>query len=167
MRSLNVVGAVALIALAAGAALPGAAQLRGAQGSTAQPITIEQLIDIKHPSNPVWSRDSKRIAFTWERAGVANLYVVPTDGSTPPLQVTKEGVPGNVFWSPDSRSLLFFRGGSSLMRLPLDGGAASPVPSAGNYTIRSPSVSRDGTRMVYLSANGEIRVRSLVDDSDS
>src|SRR3954467_9018540 len=117
MRSLNVVGAIALIALAAGAAVPGAAQVRGAQGGAAQPITIEQLIDIKHPSNPVWSRDSKRIAFTWERAGVANLYVVPADGSSAAVQVTKDGVPGNVFWGPDG-SLLFFRGGGALMMQP-------------------------------------------------
>ena len=136
------------------------------QGGT-RPIAIEQLIDIKHPSNPIWSRDSKRIAFTWERAGVANLYVVPADGSAPPVQVTKDGVPGNMFWSPDGSSLLFFRGGSSLMRQPLDGGAPAPVTHTGNFTVRSPSVSRDGTRFVYLSANGEIRVRSLVDGTDT
>src|SRR3982751_1802366 len=119
MRSLNVVGAVALIALAAGAAVPGAAQVRGAQGGAAQPITIEQLIDIKHPSNPVWSRDSKRIAFTWERAGVANLYVVPADGGAS-VQVTTDGVPGGYFWSADSRSIDFFRG-ATLMAIPADG----------------------------------------------
>src|SRR6478735_774555 len=91
----------ALILLAATAlALPTVAQ------RAAAPITIDQLIDIKHPSNPVWSRDSRRIAFTWERAGVANLYVVPADGSAKPVQVTTDGVPGNVFWSADSRSLL-------------------------------------------------------------
>src|SRR5215471_14671281 len=73
-----------------------------------KPITIDQLIEIKHPSNPVWSRDSRRIAFTWERAGVANLYVVPADGSSTPVPVTNDGVPPGAFWSPDSRSLLFF-----------------------------------------------------------
>ena len=153
---------LALIGLTATTVAPFAAR----QGGT-RPIAIEQLIDIKHPSNPIWSRDSKRIAFTWERAGVANLYVVPADGSAPPVQVTKDGVPGNMFWSPDGSSLLFFRGGSSLMRQPLDGGAPAPVTHTGNFTVRSPSVSRDGTRFVYLSANGEIRVRSLVDGTDT
>src|SRR3954463_11714640 len=145
MRSLNVVGAIALIALAAGAAVPGAAQVRGAQPGAAAPITIEQLIDIKHPSNPVWSRDSKRIAFTWERAGVANLYVVPAGGSSAAGQITKDGVPpGNVFWSPDNRSLLFFRN-NALMTLPLDGSAAAP--RFADFAPRSPAVSRDGTRL--------------------
>jgi dipeptidyl aminopeptidase/acylaminoacyl peptidase len=149
---------LAAAAAASAAALPGAAQ-RPAPSA----ITIEQLIDIKHPSNPIWSRDSRRIAFTWERAGVANLYVVPADGSSAPVPVTKDGIPGNVFWSPDG-SLLFFRGGS-LMTLPLDGSA--PAPRFGDLTVRSPSVSRDGTRMAYLGANGAIRIRSLVDGSDT
>src|SRR3954465_11113592 len=119
MKPIFVTSAVAALAIvAASAAVPRAAPPR------AGALTIEQLIDIKHPSNPMWSRDSKKVAFTWERAGVANLYVVPADGSSAPGQVTKDGVPGNLFWSPDGQSLLFFRGGSTLMRLPLDGGAA-------------------------------------------
>jgi len=154
--------AAALVIAGAGAAVPRAAQPRAAS------LTIDQLIDIKHPSNPVWSRDSRRIAFTWERAGVANLYVVPADGSSKPVQVTKDGVPGNVFWSPDSTSLLFVRGGA-LMKLPLDGGSPSPRFDDLNGG-RSLSVSRDGTKVVYLgppSAVGAIHVRSLVDGKDT
>src|SRR5215217_1729399 len=128
---------VALGALVVGAAVPRPAQVRGAQGSAAQPITIEQLIDIKHPSNPMWSRDSKRVAFTWERAGVANLYVVPADGSAKPVQLTRDGVPGNIFWSPDSASILFFRG-NTLMTMALDGGA--PAPRFADFAGRSPSL---------------------------
>src|SRR3954452_15811561 len=121
---------VALVALGVGAAVP-----RAVQPGAAAPITIEQLIDIKHPSNPVWSRDSRRIAFTWERAGVANLYVVPADGSSAAVQITKDGVPGNVFWGPDG-SLLFFRGGGALMMQPLNGSA--PAPRFGDFAPRSP-----------------------------
>ena len=135
-----------------------------AQPRATTPLTIEQIIDIRHPSNPIWSRDGKRIAFTWERAGVANLYVVPADGSAKPVQITTDGVPGNVFWSPDSRSLLFFRSGA-LMTLPLDG--TTPKPRFGDFAPRSPNVSRDGTRIVYLAAGNTVRVRSLVDDSDT
>src|SRR4051812_30214534 len=142
MKPIFVTSAVAALAIvAASAAVPRAAQPR------AGALTIEQLIDIKHPSNPVWSRDSRRVAFTWERAGVANLYVVPADGSARPAQVTTDGVPGNIFWSPDSASILFFRG-STLMTLPLDGSA--PKPRFPDFAGRSPSVSRDGTRIAYL-----------------
>ena len=38
-------------------------------------LTIEQLIDIRHPSNPVWSPDGRRVAFLSERAGIANIFV--------------------------------------------------------------------------------------------
>ena len=33
-------------------------------------LTIEQLIEIKHPSDPVWSPDNKRVVFTWDRADI-------------------------------------------------------------------------------------------------
>ena len=51
-------------------------------------LTIEQLIDIKHPSDPIWSPDGKRIAFVWDRAGVANLFVVNVDGRGQPMPLT-------------------------------------------------------------------------------
>src|SRR3954469_11128310 len=134
MKTTLVLSAAAAAALVTtiGAA-PRAAQPRAAS------LSIEQLIDIKHPSNPLWSRDSRRIVFTWERAGVANLYVVPADGSAKPVQVTSDGVPGNVFWSADSSSLLFFRG-QTLMTMGLDGSAAKPRFT--DFAGRSPSVSR-------------------------
>jgi len=61
----------------------------GAQSSARKSaLTIEQLIEIKHPSNPVWSPDGKRIVFTWDRADIRNLYVANVDGSGHPLQLT-------------------------------------------------------------------------------
>src|SRR5450759_5497686 len=142
MRLTTTITLAAVAALALGTVVPRAAQPRAAS-----PLTIEQLIDIKHPSNPVWSRDSKRVAFTWERAGVANLYLVPADGSAKPTQVTTDGVPGGIFWSADSQTIRFFRG-TSLMALPLDGSPATVVFA--DFAGRSVSVSRDGTRIVYL-----------------
>ena len=43
-------------------------------------LTIEQLIDIRHPSNPVWSPDGRHVAFLSERAGIANIYVADVAG---------------------------------------------------------------------------------------
>src|SRR4029078_6945951 len=79
-----------------------------------------------------------------------NLYVVPADGSAKPTQVTTDGVPGGYFWSADSQSIQFLRV-STLMAIPLDGGAAK---TAGEIPGRSVSVSRDGTRVVYLGGGG-------------
>lgn len=133
------------------------------------PLTIDQLVDIKHPSSPVWSRDSRRIAFLWERAGVANLYVVPADGSAKPEAVTTGGEPvQGVFWSADNRTLYFARGGVP-MQVPADA-SQPPRPVWPQARGRGWTVSRDGTQVAYLAgeSNGptEIRIRSLIDASD-
>src|SRR5262245_9822405 len=46
-------------------------------------LTIEQLIDIKHPSNPSWSADGRQVTFTWERAGISARYISDLDGRPP------------------------------------------------------------------------------------
>src|ERR1051326_8078875 len=85
------------------------------RSSTAGRLTIDKLIDIKHPSNPVWSRDNKKVAFIWERAGVQDLYVVAADGSAKPVAITTGGAaPNGVIWSADSKSLYFNRGGTMM-----------------------------------------------------
>jgi dipeptidyl aminopeptidase/acylaminoacyl peptidase len=46
-------------------------------------LNIEQLIDIKHPSNPAWSADGRQVTFTWDRAGVSARYISDLDGRPP------------------------------------------------------------------------------------
>jgi dipeptidyl aminopeptidase/acylaminoacyl peptidase len=46
-------------------------------------VTIEQLIDIKHPSNAAWSADGRQVTFTWDRAGVSARYISDLDGRPP------------------------------------------------------------------------------------
>src|SRR5258708_35488804 len=100
MRPVLTIPLAFLAAFSAATVVPRAAPPRAVSPLT--PLTIEQLIDIKHPPNPIWSRDGRRIVFTGERAGVANLYVVPAGGSAEPAQLTKAGVPGRLFCSPAS-----------------------------------------------------------------
>jgi dipeptidyl aminopeptidase/acylaminoacyl peptidase len=165
-------------------------QVRHPAASPPGLLTIDQLVDIKHPSNAIWSRDSRRVAFIWERAGVQNLYVVPADGSAAPVAMTTDGQPvGNIFWSSDSQRLYFMRG-ATLMQAAIGGGEARPALT--NFSGRSLSISRDGTRIAYLLGGGggrgggrgrtpsgdaaqapvvqaptEIRVRVLADGADA
>ena len=157
MRTLLAIAASSLT-LAAFSVAPMAQRPTAARG-----LSIDRLIDIKHPSNPQWSRDSKWVAFTWDRAGVSNLYVVPADGSAKPKPLTATGVPAGYFWSANSQAIQYFQQGV-LMTLPLDGGSAQP---SRGVVFRTPTVSRDGTRIAYVGDGGAIRIRSLADGSDN
>src|ERR1700733_6412620 len=84
-----------------------------ASRSFAGPLTIEQLLDIRHPSDPVWSPDGKRIAFLWDRCDVVNLYVVDGDGKRAPIPLTQfsDSKVTNPFWSADGSSIYFVDAG--------------------------------------------------------
>src|SRR5690348_18254752 len=69
--------------------LTGAGSSFAQQASGSKRLSIEQLMDIKHPSDPVWSPDGSRVAFLWDRAGVTNLYLAGAEGSTEPVPLTK------------------------------------------------------------------------------
>src|SRR5438874_12538012 len=92
------------------------------QAPPARGLTIEQLIDIRHPSNPMWSPDGRSVVFVWDRAGVSNVYVVAADarGTAPPRQLAAAGASLNgAFWSGDGRALLVPKDGD-LWRVPID-----------------------------------------------
>ncbi len=139
----------------------------------APPLSIEQLIDIRHPSNPLFSPDGRAVAFLWDRAGVTNLYVADlSEPPAPPRPVANfsGGQVGGIFWSADSRSLFFSRGGD-LWRAPARGGEPEAVwttPAIESNIVRSP----DGSRVAFVrSSDGgsasEIFVRSLGDGKET
>src|SRR5258708_1825351 len=94
-------------------------------------LTIDELIEIKHPSNPVWSPDSKHIAFLWDRANVTNIYVIASDGHGQPAPLTSfsEGQVNQIFWSRDSQTVYFPHNGS-LWQVSISGGAPKPAWTA-------------------------------------
>jgi dipeptidyl aminopeptidase/acylaminoacyl peptidase len=140
-------------------------------------LTIEQLIDIKHPSNPVWAPNGKYIAFIWDRAGVSNLYLANSTGDGQPAALTSfpEGGVEEIFWSHDSQTVYFVRGGS-LWQVAVSGSAPKPVRTAG--TGESDIVpSPDSTRVAFVRSNrganeessgrSELVVRSLANGSET
>jgi dipeptidyl aminopeptidase/acylaminoacyl peptidase len=159
--------AAGLSACAASAVEPPAAARR---------LSIEQLIDIKHPSDPIWSPDGTRVAFTWDRAGVSNLYVADAGGGpAAPKQLTAypSGAPAGAFWSRDSQTIYFSRGGD-LWHVGIAGGDPTAVwttPAAENGVTPSP----DGTRVAFTRPTGTTRgsggadlfSRSLTDGSET
>ena len=118
-------------------------------------LTIEQLIDIRHPSNPVWSPDGRHLAFLSERAGIANIFVadVTASSSSGARALTRygDGQGAGLFWSADSQRVYFPRQGD-LWQVALSGGDASAVwttPQAESGITLSP----DGTRVAFVRAS--------------
>jgi dipeptidyl aminopeptidase/acylaminoacyl peptidase len=116
-------------------------------------LTIEQLIDIKHPSDPIWSPDGKRVAFVWDRAGVANLFVVSVDGRGQPMPLTSftQGQVEGAFWSEDG-DVVYFPHDGALWQVAASGGAPKPVwnkPDPGSDFVPCP----DGRRVAFVRSN--------------
>ncbi|MGQ0732770.1 MAG: prolyl oligopeptidase family serine peptidase [Acidobacteriota bacterium] len=115
-------------------------------------LTIDQLIDIRHPSDPVWSPDGARVAFLWDRAGVTNLYVADArpGGESAPRALTafQDGTAAGAFWSRDSQRVYFMRAGD-LWHVAASGGGPSPAwstPAAETGVVLAP----DGTRVAFV-----------------
>jgi len=116
-------------------------------------LTIEQLIDIRHPSTPIWSPDGKRVAFVWDRAGVANLFVINADGRGQPMPLTSftQGQVEGAFWSEDG-DILYFPHDGDLWQVSASGGAPKPLwnkPDPGSDFVPSP----DGRRVAFVRTN--------------
>src|SRR5258708_3521011 len=80
MKSLAFTCILASTALAAGCV----AHAAPTQTTDSRRLGIEQLIDIKHPSNPIWAPDGKRVVFVWDRAGMAKVYVAEVSPASAP-----------------------------------------------------------------------------------
>ena len=129
-------------------------------------LTIEKLIDIKHPSEPVWSPDGRRIAFVWDRAGISNLYLADASGAgATPVALTNfsEGPVSGAFWSHDSATIYFPHRGD-LWQVSASGGEPRAVwttPSTESNIMMSP----DGKQVAFVRASGsagsDLLVRSL------
>ncbi len=167
-KAVGVIFAAAMIFVASAAAQNSAKSAK---------LTIEQLIDIKHPTDPLWSPDGKHVVFTWDRAGVSNLYVSNADGHGQPVALTSfpEGQVGEAFWSRDSQAVYFPHNGD-LWQVAVGGGAPKPAwttPANESDIVPSP----DGARVAFVRrsaevAEGEVHksdlvVRSLADASES
>jgi len=60
--------------------------------------------------SPSWSPDSREIAYTSDRGGHRNVWVVPADGGDP-RQVTDDAAEDYFpVWSPDGNDLIFSSG---------------------------------------------------------
>jgi Tol biopolymer transport system component len=159
------------------AALACASQMHAQSSSRKSSLTIEQLIEIKHPSDPVWSPDGKRVAFFWAQEDIRNLFVANADGSGQPAQLTSfpEGGVAGAFWSEDGDSVYFVHE-SDLWQVPAAGGTPKPAwskPDRGSGFVPS----RDSRRVAFVRGNpgegegaqrgGDLIIRWLSDGKEA
>jgi dipeptidyl aminopeptidase/acylaminoacyl peptidase len=140
-------------------------------------LTIEQLIEIKHPSDPAWSPDGKHVAFVWDRLDIRNLYVIATDGKGKPEQLTSfpDGKVNDFFWGEDS-DVLYFPHEGDLWQVSIAGGAPKAAwnkPARGRGFALSP----DGKRVAFVRSSSseagagprgsDLMIRFLSDGAES
>ena len=154
MRTSIVVGSlVAAAALSASAQAP----------PRAAGITIDALLDIRHPSRAAWSPDGSQIAYVWDRGGVQNIYTVTPGAPPKPITAFDAELIDALAWSRDGAKLLFARSGDLW-----EAAAGSEArrlwttPETESTIVLSP----DGRRAAF-ERGGDLWVRELASGADT
>ena len=118
-------------------------------------------------SDPAWSPDGTKIAFTTNRDGIFNaeVYVMEADGSNPVNLTNNPGFDAEPTWSPDGTKIAFVtdRDGHGDIDAffevyVMDADGSNPInltndPESNDF---DPAWSPDGTRIAFTSALGDL-----------
>jgi tricorn protease len=101
-------------------------------GSRVERLTVHKARDVY----PRFSPDGRWIAFSSNRAGNYDVYVIPGQGGEPKQLTFHSGNDIVVGWTPDSQRVIFqasrgrlFPGIPSLYEVSIDGGLEQPIPT--------------------------------------
>src|ERR1051326_2764834 len=119
-------------------------------GGTARRLTSTQGVE----TEPYFSPDGSKIAFTSTVAGNTDVYVVPTAGGDPKRLTYHPATDRVRGWTPDGRRVIFASGRDTapqqsyvrLWTVSVDGGFPEPLPMPRAF---SASYSADGRRIAY------------------
>jgi Tol biopolymer transport system component len=126
-------------------------------GGAARAITSGPAFD----SHPRWSPDGKTIAFTSDRGGSQNVWLMDADGSNPrAVTAEKDAFVRGATWTPDGNYLIARKEDTKRAGIPptelwiyhREGGGGIKLTSSDDFnSVSGPTVSRDG-RWIYFSA---------------
>jgi hypothetical protein len=124
-------------------------QMRAAGSLNLLPLMQDSATNMQAALAP----DRTRIAFSSNRNGTFDLYLMDADGRNLRRLTTDAGNEGDPVWTPDGAQIVysFTRGTTTQVGIiPVDGGEARPLTttSGGNH---SPAVSPDGRSIAFIS----------------
>ncbi len=142
---------------------------------TGEPVKVTDMLKIKSISNVKLNNDGSKAVFTvtaiepdgdnkWEYKYVNQVWIVPSDGSASPKQLTTKEGSSQADFSPDGRQLAFVRvadGKPQIFLLSLDGGEAVQLTKF-KYGAGTPRWSPDGKQILFSS---NISLKELLKDS--
>ncbi len=138
-------------------------------------VQVTDMLKIKTISAVTLSKDGSRAAFVvtsiepdgdskFDYKYNSQIYLVPSDGSVPPRQITTKESASQPTWSPDGKSIAFVRtadGKPQVFVLSLEGGEAVQITKY-KYGAANPKWSPDGKKILFAS---NIQLKELIKDS--
>jgi len=105
-----------------------------------------------HDRDVAWSPDGQYIAFISDRTGEDEIWLVKQDGSSIPVQVTKNGdtYKYSPVWSPDSKKLLWSDKMLRLQYVDIGTGVVTPVDQAKSWEFNQYNWSPDSKWITYI-----------------
>lgn len=140
-----------------------------------EPVKVTDMLKIKTPGNVTISKDGSKAAFTLttiepegdsktEYKYVTQIWIVATDGSSSPKQLTSKENSSQPAFSPDGKQISFSRlveGKPQIFLLPLDGGEAIQLTKH-KYGASNAKWSPDGKQLLFSAG---ISLKELLKDS--
>ena len=129
-------------------------EVRGVGNSTGSYELGFGAVGARHSAYPAWSPDGSRIAFTSDRHGSVDIYVMNADGSGV-TRLTNDAAWSLIpAWSPDGSRIAFTssRGDSlEILVMRADGSGVTRLTGGSEWNDASPSWSPDGSRIAFAS----------------
>jgi Tol biopolymer transport system component len=107
---------------------------------------------------PRYSPDGRTLAFLRSSASADEICLVPTAGGEPKRLTHDNSFIGGLTWTPDGAHVIYSsarEGG--LWKISVAGGEAEQLP-VGRENAILPALSRDGRRLAYVQASGNINI---------